>query len=184
MSIWSSQDVARDSVRRQAAGLDIAQVAEKAAEAARRKRETADDARHVLGHGAVSDLVAVDPHRLAATWSAKHTGWQRIRTLLETTGQTVYEPERDVAGTRWAGEREEFREERLAAAAARRDRVREQRVAVSTQLWLTPAQSAALQRAADRTGLTPQQILARLAARVETGPDGTLSVPAFHPDHP
>ncbi|MFE3121838.1 hypothetical protein ACFXHD_00265 [Streptomyces hydrogenans] len=183
MSIWSPQDVARDSVRRQAAGLTLAEVADKAAEAARRERETAADARHGTRRRTGLPGLEIDPQPLAETWAAKHAEWRRIETLLETTGQAAYAPETDTAGTRWAREREEYREERLAAFAAHRDHVGEQRAAVSTHLSLTPAQAAALQRAAGHTGLTPEQVLARLAARVETGPGGTLSVPAFHPDH-
>ncbi|MEU6626108.1 hypothetical protein ABZ926_35840 [Streptomyces litmocidini] len=64
MSIWSAADIARDAVRRQAAGLDAEQVAEKVAEAAERERETARDAHR----GMVPEtdlLVDVDPQRLA-----------------------------------------------------------------------------------------------------------------------
>ncbi|MFI8515304.1 hypothetical protein ACIGHB_29670 [Streptomyces sp. NPDC085460] len=176
MSIWSSQDVARDFVRRQADGLDITQVAEQVAEAARRKRETAAGTRHVLQHD-VDGLVAADPHRLAATWAAKHTEWERIHTLLEVSGRAVYEPSDDATGTQWARERQEYRQQRLDAFAAHQEQRRQDRSAVTLQLRLTADQAAALHRAAARSGLTPEQVLAHLAAHVETSPDGTLSVP-------
>ncbi|GAA3043979.1 hypothetical protein GCM10017562_01010 [Streptomyces roseofulvus] len=184
MSIWSTQDVARDAVRRQAGGLDTAQIAARTAEAAARARETAADARGALRRGTDLPGVEIDMQRLADTWAAKHTEWQRIQTLLETTGRAMYEPADDETGTRWERERGQHREERLAAAAAHREQVRQDRLAVAVQLRLTPAQAAPLQQAAVRTGLTPEQVLAQLAARVETAPDGALSVSAFHHGHP
>ncbi|MFF5505903.1 hypothetical protein [Streptomyces roseolus] len=184
MSIWSPQDVARDAVRRQAAGLDVTQVAENVAEAARRKRETSAEVRRAPWTDTGTALVAADPHRLAETWSAKHTEWQRIHTLLQTTGHTLYEPDDDATGTQWAREREDYRQERLAAFAAHREQRRREGAATIVQLWLTTDQAGPLQHAADRAGLTLERLLAHLAARVEADPDGTLFVPAFHPDHP
>lgn len=107
--------------------------AEKAAETARRKQETSDEARRLPRPGSMGDLTAADPHRLPAAWSARHTGRQRVRTPLETTGRPVYHSDAETTGTTWAREREIHREERPAVAAARRDGVHEQRTAVSTQ---------------------------------------------------
>ncbi|MGW8768360.1 hypothetical protein ACWGN5_38445 [Streptomyces sp. NPDC055815] len=182
MSIWSPQDVARDSVRRQAAGLDAEQIADKVAEAAERERETARDARR----GMVPEtdlLVAVDPQRLAETWAAKHTEWRRIQDLLAVASASVYDPDADATGTGWEHERATYRQQHLAAAEAHQARRREEASAITPQLWLTAAQAAPVRQAAARTGLTLEQILIQLAARIETGPDGTLSVPPFHPDH-
>ncbi|MFF9476937.1 hypothetical protein ACF1E9_30530 [Streptomyces roseolus] len=168
MSIWSPQDVVRDAVRRQAAGLDITQVAENVAEAARRKRETSAEAHRDPWTDTGTALVAADPHRLAETWSAKHTDWQRIHTLLQTTGHTAYEPD-DATGTQWAREREDYRQERLAAFAAHREQRRQERAATTVQLWLTPDQAGPLQHAADRAGLTLEQLLAHAPGRPRRG---------------
>ncbi|MFE5797017.1 hypothetical protein ACFQ8C_31180 [Streptomyces sp. NPDC056503] len=184
MSIWSPQDVARDFVRRHAAGLDAQDIARKVAEAAQRKRETAADARH--GTRPSEGLVGldIDPQLLADSWAAKHVEWRRVQALLAASGRPVYAPADDEAGSRWAREREQHHEQRLAAAAAHREQLREERSAAAFQLRLTADTAAPLYQAAARLGLTPQQVLAHLAARVETGHDGSLSVPAFHLDHP
>jgi len=62
--MWSVQDVARDQVRRQADGLDVAAVAEKVAEAAVREQETAEQLR---GNGSFYAF-EMDRERLAAIW--------------------------------------------------------------------------------------------------------------------
>ncbi|MER6053292.1 hypothetical protein ABT168_38645, partial [Streptomyces sp. NPDC001793] len=66
--MWSAQDAARDQVRRQASGLDMAAVAEKVTEAAARDRETAEQLRR---DDSFSEF-EMDPERLADVWAAKH----------------------------------------------------------------------------------------------------------------
>ncbi|GGS78858.1 hypothetical protein GCM10010285_65890 [Streptomyces pseudogriseolus] len=80
--MWSAQDVAREQVRRQAHGLDMAAVTEKVAEAATRERETAEQLRR---GGSLSEF-ETDPERLAAIWEAKHVEWQRVRDLMAQAG--------------------------------------------------------------------------------------------------
>ncbi|MEU6626107.1 hypothetical protein ABZ926_35835 [Streptomyces litmocidini] len=98
-------------------------------------------------------------------------------------GGGVYDPDADTAGTSWERERATYLQQRLAAAEEHRARRREEASAVTPQLWLSAAQAAPVRHASARTGLTLEQILTQLAARIETGPDGALSVPPFHPDH-
>lgn len=175
--MWSAQDVARDQVRRQANGLDMAAVAEKVAEAAVRERETAEQ----LRRGDSFSEFEADPERLAAIWAAKHGEWQRVRGLRAQAGWGEYEPERDIQGSKWAQEREERRDGALAARAALDARRREEADELRAELWLSAAPSRLIRAAADRAGLMPAQVLAQLAERVVVGEDGTVSVPPFTP---
>ncbi|MFF1508470.1 hypothetical protein [Streptomyces sp. NPDC058326] len=120
----------------------------------------------------------------------------------------VCAPDADETGTGWDRERETCRQQRLAAAEAHQarrqeappeahrarlreeasaeaDRARrcEEASAVTPRLWLSTARAAPVGHAAARTGLMLEQVVVQLAARIETGGDGTLSVPPFHPDH-
>ncbi|MET8616145.1 hypothetical protein [Streptomyces misionensis] len=174
--MWSAQDVARDQVRRQAKGLDVAAVAGKVAEAAVRERETADQVRR---GGSFSELS--DPERLAAVWAAKHEEWQRVRDLMVQAGWAVYEPERDVQGSQWAQERGERRESALAARDAFEARRREAAGELRTEVWLSAGPSRLIRAAADRAGVAPFQLLAQLAERVVVNEDGAVSVPPFTP---
>lgn len=92
--------MARDQVRRQANGLDMAAVAEKVAEAAARERETAEQLRR---GGSFSEF-ETNPEQLAAIWAAKHVEWQRVRDLMAQAGWSAYEPDRDTEGSTWAQE--------------------------------------------------------------------------------
>jgi hypothetical protein len=175
--MWSAQDVARDQVRRQANGLDIAAVAEKVAEAAARERETAEQLRQ---GGSFSEF-ETDPEWLAAIWAAKHVEWQRVRDLMTQGCWGAYEPEQDAQGSKWAQEREKRRDSALAARAAFEARRREEADELRAELRLSAAPSRLIRAAADRAGLMPAQILAQLAERVVLGEDGTVSVPPFTP---
>lgn len=175
--MWSAQDVARDEVRRQASGLDVAAVAEKVAEAAVRERETAERLR---GNGSFYAF-EMDRERLAVIWLAKHAEWQRVRDLMTALGWSVYEPEQDVQGSVWAREREE----RLAGALATQDALEEQgregADELRAEVRLSAAPSRLVQTVAYRAGLSPSQVLAQLAERIVVGEDGTVSVPPFTP---
>lgn len=175
--MWIAQDVARDQVRRQANGLDMAAVAEKAAEAAAREREIAEQLRR---GGSFSEF-ETDPERLAAIWAAKHVEWQRVRDLMAQGRWGAYEPEQDAQGSKWAQEREERRDGALAARAAFEARRREEADELRAELWLSAAPSRLIRAAADRAGLMPAQVLAPLAERVVVGEDGTVSVAPFTP---
>ncbi|MET9463130.1 hypothetical protein ABZY05_50685 [Streptomyces canus] len=67
--IWDARDLARDTVRRQGAGLSAVEVAAKIEEAAARRRETREQS-----DGAPVDRgpYASDPRELAELWEAKH----------------------------------------------------------------------------------------------------------------
>ena len=107
--MWGAEDLARESTRRQARGLSTAAVAEKALEAARRRRETR------LQVTVDAGPYASDPQELADLWAAKDIEWRRIAALMEAGGWSVYDPERDSqashgrrsgrhgARTRWTG---------------------------------------------------------------------------------
>ncbi|MFI1293591.1 hypothetical protein ACH4VM_35000 [Streptomyces sp. NPDC020792] len=175
--MWSAQDVARDQVRRQANGLDVAAVAEKAAEAAVRERETAEQLR---GNGSFYEF-EMDRERLAAIWLAKHAEWRRVRDLMTAAGWSVYEPEQDAQGSVWAREREERLAGALAAQAASAERQGEEAEELRAEVRLSAAPSRLIQTVASRTGLRPSQVLAQLAEQIVLGEDGTVSVPPFTP---
>ncbi|WP_237408161.1 hypothetical protein [Streptomyces sp. M2CJ-2] len=175
--MWSAQDVARDQVRRQADGLDVAAVAEKVAEAAVRERETAEQSR---GNGSFYQF-EMDRERLAAIWLAKHAEWQRVRNLMTAAGWSVYEPERDAQGSVWAREREERLAGALAAQAASGERQGEEADELRAEVRLSATSSRLVRTVAGRTGLRPAQVLAQLAERIVVGEDGTVSVPPFTP---
>ncbi|MGY3206305.1 hypothetical protein, partial [Streptomyces sp. TE5632] len=175
--MWSAQDVARDQVRRQASGLDVAAVAEKVAEAAVRERETADQLR---GNGSFYEF-EMDRERLAVIWLAKHAEWRRVRDLMTVAGWSVYEPERDAQGSVWAREREERLADVLAAPAALGERRGEEADELRAEVRLSAAPSRLVRVVAGRTGLRPSQVLAQLAERIVVGEDGTVSVPPFTP---
>ncbi len=169
--------MARDQVRRQADGLDAAAVAEKVAEAAVRRRETAEQLR---GNGSFYKF-EIDRERLAFIWLAKHAEWQRVRDLMTALGWSVYEPEQDAQGSAWAREREERLTGALAAQAASGEQGREEADQLRAEVWLSAASSQLLQTVAYRAGLPPSQVLAQLAERIVIGEDGTVSVPSFMP---
>ncbi|MGV4890638.1 hypothetical protein ACSR0Z_29375 [Streptomyces viridosporus] len=175
--MWSAQDVARDQVRRQASGLDVAAVAEKVAEAAVRERETAEQLR---GNGSFYAF-EMDRERLAAIWRAQHAEWQRVRDLMTAAGWSVYEPERDAQGSVWAREREERLAGALATQNASGEQGREGADELRAEVRLSAASSRLVQTVASRTGLRPSQVLAQLAERIVIGEDGTVSVPPFTP---
>ncbi|MEU0335967.1 hypothetical protein [Streptomyces sp. NPDC006193] len=152
-------------------------VAEKVAEAAARKRETAEQLRR---GGSFSEL-ETDPERLAAIWEAKHVEWQRVRDLMAQAGWGAYELERDTQGSTWTQERTERRDSALAAKAAFEARRREEADELRAELWLSAAPSRLIRAAVDRAGLMPAQVLAQLAERVVMGEDGTVPVPPFMP---
>lgn len=175
--MWSAQDVARDQVRRQANGLGILAVAEKAAEAAVREREAAEQLRR---GGSFSEFEG-DPEGLADICAAKHAEWRRVRDLMAAAGWGAFEADQDHQGSKWAQEREERREGALAARAAFEARRREEADELRAELWLSAAPSRLIRAVADRAGLKPAQVLAQLAERVVVSQDGTVSVPPFTP---
>ncbi|MGW3683156.1 hypothetical protein [Streptomyces prasinus] len=175
--MWSAQDVARDQVRRQAKGLDVAAVAEKVAEAAVRERETAEQLR---GNGSFYEF-EMDRERLAVISLAQHAEWRRVRDLMIAVGWSVYEPERDAQGSVWAREREERLAGALAAPAASEARRQEEADELRAEVRLSAAPSRLVRAVASRTGLRPSEVLAQLAERIVVGEDGTVSVPPFTP---
>ncbi|MEU0787359.1 hypothetical protein ABZ341_38170 [Streptomyces sp. NPDC006173] len=98
--MWSGEDKARDTVRRQGRGLSAGQLAEKVAEAVVRVRETGQQA---TSPGDWSEYDG-DPHEVALLLrQARLEEWQRIAALVETGEHPTYEPAQDRQGTLWAG---------------------------------------------------------------------------------
>ncbi|MFI1212409.1 hypothetical protein ACH4UV_32955 [Streptomyces sp. NPDC020802] len=174
--MWSAEDVARASVRRQGQGLSVAQVADKVAEAERRERET----RQQLGFPAVDrGPYDGDPEDLAEQWVARHAEWRRVAALMDAQGWPAYSPEQDVQGGTWARERDAQREGALARRAAWQRERQDARDELKAQVWLSGDVSRRLRAIAARTGLEPEQVLAQLADRVRMDGDGALTVDAF-----
>ncbi|MER7990355.1 hypothetical protein ABTY53_32945 [Streptomyces noursei] len=173
--IWSSEDVARDVVRRQGAGMSAVRVAQ----AAVRERETAEELRSP--RLVERDVLASDPEELAEAWVARHAEWRRVQALMEASGWSVYEPERDSTGSVWAAERAVRRERALAAHAAHVERRHAAADEVQAKVWGAAGPGRLLRQAAARAGLTPSEVLAQLAGRVVVGEDCAVSVAPFIP---
>lgn len=178
MTVWSAEDVARDSVRRAGTGLNSSAVSERVSEAAVREREAGEEARRgePVHSGFPQDL-----ERLAAVWAAKHTEWRRVAVLMEREGWGAYDPERDDQGSDWALERTERRQRYLDVQAARAAQRRDERDALVAELYLSAGAGRLIRGVAERAGLLPAQVLAQLAERVVVGEDGAVSVPSFLP---
>ncbi|MBU3869031.1 hypothetical protein KN815_34765 [Streptomyces sp. 4503] len=176
--MWSREDVARDAARRQGHGLNVAQVAEKVAEAARRERETQQLHAPAETEGGP---FAPDPERLAQLWAAKHAEWRRIAALLKASGQQVYDPGQDAQGVAWAQERDARRRGAVDRHAAWMRERREAKGELRAQVWLSADTSRRLRAIAARAGLEPEQVLAQLAENVRTDEDGVVVVAPFTP---
>ncbi|MER8160073.1 hypothetical protein [Streptomyces sp. NPDC094472] len=169
--------MARDAARRQGRGLSTVQVAEKAAEAARRERETQQQ----LHAPAEIGPFATDPEHLAQLWAAKHTEWHRIAALLKASGQQAYDPDEDAQGVAWAQERQTRRQgavDRHAAWARERQDAKDE---LRAQIWLSADTSRRLRAIAARAGLQPEQVIAQLADHVRMDEDGAVVVAPFTP---
>ncbi|MFD9404971.1 hypothetical protein ACFWA4_39915 [Streptomyces sp. NPDC060011] len=175
--MWSSQDKARDTVRRQGRGLSMSQVAEKVVEAVVRVREARQQAAAPGGWGEVGG----DPAELARVWEARLVEWRRVAALLESDGHATYEPGQDPQGTLWAGEREQRRREALTRQEGRLAQQRDEQDELRTELWLAADVSRRLRSVAARAGVTPEQVLAQLAAHARATEDGTMTVEPFLP---
>ncbi|MEU0787328.1 hypothetical protein ABZ341_38000 [Streptomyces sp. NPDC006173] len=175
--MWSSEDKARDTVRRQGRGLSAGQLAEKVAEAVVRVRETRQQAASPGDWGEYGG----DPSELALLWQARLEEWQRIAALVERGEHPTYEPAQDHQGTLWAGEREQRRRDALTRQegwlAQQRDKEDELRV----DLWLAADVSRRLRSMAARAGITPEQILAQLAEHACMSDSGMVTVEPFLP---
>ncbi|MCX4657408.1 hypothetical protein AB0N79_36390 [Streptomyces microflavus] len=183
--IWTSEDVARDQVRRQAAGLNAQQISRAVDEAVVRVRETLE----ALPSSAQAsrEELAPDAEVLAERWVARLAEWQRVAAHLAETGADSYDGALDKDGSAWAREREERRAEVLRVQAQRAQAAYAQRRAQQDELQAEVRLSAGAGRqiraAAQRAGLSPHEVLAQLTERVVFGEDGTLSVAPFVPGH-
>lgn len=175
--IWSSEDLARDVVRRQGAGMCAAGVAEAVAQAA--VRERAEELRSASG--VQRDPCGPEPEEFAGMWAARHAEWRRVQALMEASGWAVYEPERDSVGSVWAAERKSRREKAIATHAAQQERRREAADEVRAQVRVAAGPGRLLRLAASRAGLSPQEVLRQLVARVVVDEDGAVSVAPFLP---
>ncbi|WP_257139771.1 hypothetical protein [Streptomyces sp. or20] len=175
--IWTSEDVARDQVRRQAAGLTVHQVDHAVDTAVVRVRETREELRSPVSRGEF----APDPEELADRWAALLTEWRRVAAHLAGSGAGVYDGDLDEKGCAWAREREERRSAVLRNQAAWTERQREERDELQVELWLGAAAGRRVRAAAARAGLTPNEVLAQLGERVSVDDDGAVSVAPFTP---
>ncbi|MFJ1804521.1 hypothetical protein [Streptomyces sp. NPDC088180] len=130
--IWTSEDVARDQVRRQAAGLTVRQVSTAVDTAVARERETREELRYPT---AAIGQFAPDPEELADRWAALLTEWRRVAAHLAASGAGAYDAELDETGCAWAREREERRATALRDHAAGMERRREERDEVCAEVW-------------------------------------------------
>lgn len=154
--MWSAEDVARASVRRQGEGLSVAQVADKVAEAERRERETQQQLNFPGDRGPYDS----DPEDLAEQWVARHAEWRRVAALMDAQDWPVYSPEQDVQGSTWARERDAQREGALTRRAALQRERQDARDELKAQVWLPADASRRLRAIAARTSLDPEQVLA------------------------
>ncbi|MFD5942662.1 hypothetical protein [Streptomyces griseus] len=176
--IWTSEDVARDQVRRQAAGLSVRQVDQAGETAVVRERETREELRSPAT--AIGEF-APDPEELAARWTALLTEWRRVAAHLAASGAGAYDTDQDEQGTAWAREREERRAQALRDRAAWAEQQREKQDELCAEVWLDAAAGRRVRATAARAGLTPQEILAQLAGRMTVDDDGVVSVAPFTP---
>ncbi|MEV7882264.1 hypothetical protein [Streptomyces microflavus] len=184
--IWSSQDVARDQVRRQAAGMDARQVAQAVDEAVVGVRESQEALRSSPAQHRAEP--APDPQEVAERRVARLAEWRRVAAHLAATGAHAYDADHDKEGSAWARERQERRAEALRAQALRAQaawaqRRREEQDELRTEVWLSGAAGRRIRAAAARAGLTPHEVVAQLTKRVSVGENGTLSVAPFVPGH-
>ncbi|ROQ72520.1 hypothetical protein EES39_40965 [Streptomyces sp. ADI92-24] len=178
--MWCADDVARDVVRRQGAGLSAAEVLGKVAEAAVRERETAGGLTGWARQSS-SELSYEDPQHLAEVWKARHAEWRRVRDWIAAAGTAAYDPEQDSVGSAWARERVERRAAALTGHAAWMAQRRGAKDELRAEVWLDASTGRRLRAVAEGAGLAAEQVLAQLAQHVVLGPDGTLSVPPFTP---
>ncbi|WP_257624349.1 hypothetical protein [Streptomyces griseus] len=177
--IWTSEDVARDQVRRQAAGMAVRQVQRAVEEAGVRVRETREELRSRTA-AAVGEF-APNPGELADRWAALLTEWRRVAAHLAATGADVYNAALDETGSTWAWEREERHARVLRERAAWAERQREKGDELHAELWLGAAAGRRVRAVAARAGLTPNEVLVQLAERVSVDDGGAVSVAPFTP---
>ncbi|MFE5963185.1 hypothetical protein [Streptomyces rubiginosohelvolus] len=173
--IWTPEDVARDQVRRQAAGMSAHQVARAVDTAVVRVRETREELRSPAPRGEFGP----DPQEPADRWAALLSEWQRVGAHLAAAGAGVYDGDQDETGSAWAREREDRRATALQNHAAWAEQQRQRRDELHAELWVSASAGRRIRAAAARAGLSPDEMLARLAERVSVG--GAVSVAPFTP---
>ncbi|MFF0190818.1 hypothetical protein [Streptomyces sp. NPDC005244] len=176
--MWSSEDKARDTVRRQGRSLSARQVGEKVAEAVVRVRESRQQAAAPAGS---RGELGGDPAELAWVWEARLVEWRRIAALLESKGYATYEPAQDPQGTAWVGEREQRRRDALTRQEGWLAQQRDEQDELRAELWLAADVSRRIRAIAARAGLSPEQVLAQLAEHACMNDRGMVSVEPFLP---
>ncbi|WP_326701899.1 hypothetical protein OG909_32875 (plasmid) [Streptomyces sp. NBC_01754] len=176
--IWTPEDVARDQVRRQAAGMTVRQVDQAVDTAVVRVRETRQELRSPM---AVRGEFAPDPEELADRWAALLTEWRRVAAHLAASGTGAYDSDLDETGCAWAREREDRRAGALRTHAAWMERRREEQDELRAELWMGAATGRRVRAVAARAGLAPDEVLSQLAERVSVDDDGAVSVAPFIP---
>ncbi|MFD0068855.1 hypothetical protein ACFV99_37145 [Streptomyces sp. NPDC059944] len=157
--MWSSEDKARETVRRQGRGLSLSQVAKKVAEAVMRVRETGQQAASPGDWGEMGG----DPAELARVWEAR------------------LEESQDHQGTIWAGEREQRRRDALTRQEGWLAQQRDAQDELRVDQWLAADVSRRIRAIAARAGLGPEQVLAQLAEHARANDRGMVTVEPFLP---
>ncbi|MFD6660656.1 hypothetical protein ACFWEB_36590 [Streptomyces parvus] len=169
--------MARDQVRRQAAGMTAHQVARAVDTAVVRVRETREELRSPAPRGEFGP----DRQELADPWAALLSECQRVTAHLVASGAGLYDGDQDETGSAWAREREERRATALENHAAWTEQQRQRRDELHAEFWVRAPAGRRVRTAAARAGLSPNEILARLAERVTVDDDGAVSVAPFTP---
>ncbi|MEV7898267.1 hypothetical protein ACIP72_35900 [Streptomyces cyaneofuscatus] len=142
-----------------------------------RVRETREELRSPAPRGEF----APDPQELADRWAALLTEWQRVAAHLAAAGAGLYDGHQDETGSTWAREREERRSTALRNHAAWTEQQRQKRDELHAEFWVSAPAGRRIRAAAARAGLSPNQMLARLAERASVDDDGAVSVAPFTP---
>ncbi|MGW3334102.1 hypothetical protein ACWDF9_26555 [Streptomyces rubiginosohelvolus] len=176
--IWTSEDVARDQVRRQAAGMTVDQVARAVDTTVVRVRETREELRSPAPRGEFGP----DPQELADRWAALLSEWQRVAAHLAASSAGLYDGDQDETGSTWAREREDRRTTALQNHAAWAEQQRQKRDELHAEFWVSASAGQRIRAAAARAGLSPNEMLAQLVERVSVDDGGAVSVAPFTPD--
>ncbi|MDH2412359.1 hypothetical protein ACG5V6_24265 [Streptomyces chitinivorans] len=119
---------------------------------------------------------------------AEHTEWRRLGYVMEEEGLEVYDPERDPTAVRWAREEQATRRRAERQEAKRecweqaepREQARQEGTAKLVLTVPVDGETYRRLRACAAThGITPRHLIALLAERARTTPDGLVEVTPF-----
>lgn len=142
-----------------------------------RVRETREELRSLAPRGEFGP----DRQELADRWAALLSEWQRVAAHLAAARAGLYDVDQDETGSTWAREREDRRATALQNHAAWTEQQRQRRDELHAEFWVSAPAGRRIRAAAARAGLSPDEMLARLAERVSVDDDGAVSVAPFTP---